>query len=140
MLPRAVTEAVPLSISVTTDPQSTVAATGKPQLPPGQPKYDEHFGDTHVFYDELEFDVPLTRSAPSAALLPVGLEFQGCKEDSICYPPQLLLLVVTSALTRSADVMTSRAPEASVSHTSGSVLTFTGGAAAGASSALALSS
>ena len=76
------------SIAVSID--SPEAAAGQPQLPPGIMQYDEHFGDVAVFYNELVFDVPLTRASPSAVLLPVEIEYQGCKKDSICYPPQLL--------------------------------------------------
>jgi thiol:disulfide interchange protein DsbD len=65
-------------------------AAGTPLLPPGTLQFDEHFGDTTVYYNELAFDVPLTRSSPAPVTVPIELTYQGCKKDSICYPPQLI--------------------------------------------------
>ncbi len=61
---------------------------GPPQLPPGMPKWDEEYGDTLVFYGAVGLRIPLQRAGPEPLGLPLTLEFQGCKEDSICYPPQ----------------------------------------------------
>ena len=38
--------------------------------------------------------VPLTRSSPTARDLALTIRFQGCKEDSICYPPQAVATTV----------------------------------------------
>jgi thiol:disulfide interchange protein DsbD len=65
---------------------------GTPQLPPGTPFNDEEYGDTLVFYDEVTMTVPLTRARPEAITAPFTLAFQGCKTDSICYPPQAVVL------------------------------------------------
>ena len=50
-------------------------------LPEGMAKYDELFGEVQVYYRELVLDVPLFGERP------LYLRYQGCKEDSICYPP-----------------------------------------------------
>ncbi|MEO8225065.1 MAG: protein-disulfide reductase DsbD, partial [Gammaproteobacteria bacterium] len=63
---------------------------GTPVLPDGQPKVDEEYGDTVVYYDEVAMTVPLTRSGPNAVSLPLTVRYQGCKENSICYPPQAI--------------------------------------------------
>jgi len=63
------------------------AAVGTPTIPPGTPTWDEHFGDTQVFYSSVALDVPLSRSTPAATTLPIVVKYQGCKTDSICYPP-----------------------------------------------------
>ncbi|MCC5793949.1 MAG: protein-disulfide reductase DsbD [Chromatiales bacterium] len=60
---------------------------GAVQLPPGEPKWDEEFGDTLVFYESVEMQVPLSRRSPDATAFDFELAWQGCKEDSICYPP-----------------------------------------------------
>ncbi|MEO7386644.1 MAG: protein-disulfide reductase DsbD [Gammaproteobacteria bacterium] len=73
---------------------------GPPQLPVGQPKVDEEFGDTLVFYDEVAMTIPLTRNGPEARDLPLTIRFQGCKEESLCYPPQA---VATSVSLPAAD-------------------------------------
>jgi len=67
---------------------------GPPVLPAGEPKVDEEFGDTLVFYDEVSMTVPLTRSSPEARSLPLTILFQGCKDESICYPPQAVATTV----------------------------------------------
>lgn len=79
------------------------AAAGPPRLPPGTQQYDEHFGETTVFYNELAFTVPLTRSSPVATTLPVEIAYQGCKKDSICYPSQLLALDIELPAATKAD-------------------------------------
>jgi thiol:disulfide interchange protein DsbD len=57
------------------------------RLPDGEAKYDEHFGDVHVFHQRAEAMVPVSRSVrePLEFMLDVG--YQGCAEDGICYPP-----------------------------------------------------
>jgi thiol:disulfide interchange protein DsbD len=67
---------------------SDAVKLGAPALPEGEPKVDEEYGDTRVFYDEVAMTVPLTRSGPGAVSLPLTIRYQGCKEDSLCYPPQ----------------------------------------------------
>ena len=78
------------SLAVAAAYDNTPVATGQPQIPPGIMQYDEHFGDTAVFYDELVFTVPLTRASPAATPFTLLLDYQGCKKDSICYPPESL--------------------------------------------------
>lgn len=69
---------------------------GPPNLPPGVPHRDENFGDVEVFYDYVEMKVPLARASPDALDVELTAGFQGCKEDSICYPPgeQAMALVL----------------------------------------------
>lgn len=73
---------------------SEAVQLGPPSLPPGEPKVDEEYGDTLVFFDEVVMTVPLTRRGPAALDLPLTIRFQGCKEDSICYPPQAVATTV----------------------------------------------
>lgn len=63
------------------------AQPGPPAIPAGTPKWDEHFGDVEVFFDTVRFEVPLARATPDAGTVNLRLGFQGCKENSICYPP-----------------------------------------------------
>ncbi|MCL4780985.1 MAG: protein-disulfide reductase DsbD [Gammaproteobacteria bacterium] len=65
---------------------------GPPSLPAGTPMRDETWGDTLVFHEPVTMTVPLTRRGPAAASLPLTIEYQGCKLDSICYPPQRVQL------------------------------------------------
>ncbi|MFQ5635235.1 MAG: protein-disulfide reductase DsbD, partial [Gammaproteobacteria bacterium] len=79
------------------------AAAGAPAIPAGTTTWDEHFGETQVFYSAVAIDVPLSRSTPQAAMLPLRLEYQGCKTDSICYPPQHVEIAVDLPAASAAD-------------------------------------
>ncbi len=57
------------------------------ELPPGQPKRDEHFGDTFVYYGQVEVPIQLTRTGADAGVVNIDAGYQGCKEAGICYPP-----------------------------------------------------
>ncbi len=70
------------------------AQAAMPVVPRGTPKWDEHFGDTEVFYSEARMEVPLSRPTPAAGLIELTLAYQGCKENSICYPPGTYTLAV----------------------------------------------
>ncbi len=84
--------------------KSEAVRLGPPVLPAGEPKVDEEFGDTLVFYDEVSMTVPLTRSSPEARTLPLTILFQGCKDESICYPPQAVATTVELPVATSATV------------------------------------
>ncbi len=57
------------------------------QTPAGKKKFDEYFGETEVYYDEVVARVPLNRAGREGRNLVLELGFQGCAEDGICYPP-----------------------------------------------------
>ena len=58
------------------------------RVPRGKVKRDESFGDVEVNTGLVAVDVPLlsTGTGISEALFQVG--YQGCKDGSVCYPPQ----------------------------------------------------
>ncbi len=60
---------------------------GGAALPAGVAHHDEFFGDVTVYYDYVEATVPFARATPDEIPLLITAVFQGCKEDSICYPP-----------------------------------------------------
>lgn len=72
-------------IEVTTD--SSIAQIGQPQLPTGEPKHDEYFGDTEVYYQFVEGSVPVARAAGSQGKLNLKVTYQGCAEGGLCYNP-----------------------------------------------------
>lgn len=63
-------------------------------LPQARPINDAYFGDTFVYYDEVEVPVGLIRGAGEAQSINVDIDFQGCLTDGICYPPMTRSLVV----------------------------------------------
>lgn len=69
---------------------------GTAKLPEGIAHRDANFGDVEVFYDYVEAKVPFSRASPAALDVTLTAGFQGCKEDSICYPPgeQTMALVL----------------------------------------------
>ena len=56
-------------------------------LPPGEPIVDESFGATEVFFGEVEIPLHLARPAGPAQRIDLIIDYQGCREGSICYPP-----------------------------------------------------
>jgi len=70
----------------------TGGEVGKPVIPAGKPKHDEHFGDVEVYYDELVVTLPLPDGASVPATLTVG--YQGCADAGLCYPPQKRTVIV----------------------------------------------
>jgi thiol:disulfide interchange protein DsbD len=56
-------------------------------IPHGIAKEEEGFGRVEIFYDELSFDVALTRTSPAAQTVTLKASFQGCADRGVCYPP-----------------------------------------------------
>ena len=54
------------------------------QLPKAKPKNDQYFGDVEVYYDRLEVRIPYVYSAQE---MEFHVQFQGCAEAGLCYPP-----------------------------------------------------
>jgi thiol:disulfide interchange protein DsbD len=58
---------------------------GKPQLPAGDTKHDEYFGEQVVYHRELHAVLPFTGTG--SGMLEVAVTYQGCAEKGLCYPP-----------------------------------------------------
>ncbi len=67
---------------------------GQLSLPEGKLKYDEFFGEQEVFFDDVLATLPLARATPEAMGLEVDVEFQGCAEGGLCYPPTVRTIAV----------------------------------------------
>ncbi len=50
-------------------------------------KHDEFFGDTAIYDQDFEIDLPLTRKSQSETPVSLKASYQGCAEAGICYPP-----------------------------------------------------
>jgi thioredoxin:protein disulfide reductase len=79
---------------------------GKASLPKGKPHKDENFGDVEVYYDYVEAKIPFSRASASALDVVLTAGFQGCRENSVCYPPseQTMALVLPATSEFSAGV------------------------------------
>ncbi|MCE1117859.1 MULTISPECIES: protein-disulfide reductase DsbD [Pseudomonas] len=57
---------------------------GTPNIPKGEAKHDEFFGDVEVYHGILDIELP--RTDQRAFTLLVG--YQGCADKGLCYPPE----------------------------------------------------
>ena len=56
-------------------------------LPPGEPKEDPYFGRQQVFHNEAVVVARLQRDSRNAQTVRVKIDYQGCAEIGVCYPP-----------------------------------------------------
>jgi thiol:disulfide interchange protein DsbD len=56
------------------------------ELPAGEAKHDEFFGDVEVYYGVLDIRLPLDNPDNRPLRLQVG--YQGCADKGLCYPPE----------------------------------------------------
>lgn len=61
-------------------------ALGQPQLPPGERKTDEFFGDVEVYHEGLDVDLPVDN--PDRRPFTLLVTYQGCADKGLCYPPE----------------------------------------------------
>jgi thiol:disulfide interchange protein DsbD len=59
---------------------------GALQLPDGERKTDEFFGQVEVYHHQLDATVPLARPAGTDTV-ELKVTYQGCAEAGLCYPP-----------------------------------------------------
>lgn len=57
------------------------------ELPAGVAHHDEFFGDVEVYYGQVAARLQVPESMQTSPLLLV-IEYQGCSELGLCYPPQ----------------------------------------------------
>jgi thioredoxin:protein disulfide reductase len=92
---------------------------GRASLPKGKPHKDENFGDVEVYYDYVEAKIPFSRASANALDVVLTAGFQGCRENSVCYPPgeqtMALVLPATSEFPGGAAGSTSGASAGPVS-------------------------
>jgi len=75
---------------------------GKLALPTGKSKFDEFFGESEVYAEDVFATLPLARATPEAMTLELEVNFQGCAEGGLCYPPTTR--VVTTQLPKATAV------------------------------------
>ena len=89
---------------------------GAPQMPSGQVKNDEYFGRQEIYHHELSVTVPVARASGGTLEVPLTIQYQGCAEAGLCYPPQTKNVTVRlsagAASTTGAGAPTGSAPGA----------------------------
>jgi thiol:disulfide interchange protein DsbD len=68
---------------------------GQLDLPTGKLKYDEFFGESEVYYDEVIGRLAIARATPEAMDLELEVGYQGCAEGGLCYLPQTRVMTVS---------------------------------------------
>jgi thiol:disulfide interchange protein DsbD len=63
------------------------AALGTPDLPAGEKKTDEYFGEQEVYHHDVLARVPVARAGLEPFTLPIKVTYQGCADAGLCYPP-----------------------------------------------------
>lgn len=72
------------TVKTDTDDARTIVVS----LPNGMHKHDEYFGDVETYYGELEVNVPV-----SSGNFEINVQYQGCADAGLCYPPQKRTIV-----------------------------------------------
>lgn len=69
---------------------------GAAQLPAGEAKFDEYFGDVEVYYGVLDIELPLEN--PDNRPFNLNVSYQGCADKGLCYPPETEQLKIAGGL------------------------------------------
>ena len=72
------------TVKTDTDDARTIVVS----LPNGKHKHDEYFGEVETYYGELEVNVPV-----SFGNFEINVQYQGCADAGLCYPPQKRTIV-----------------------------------------------
>ncbi len=96
--------------------QSDRVQLGNLDLPVGEMKNDEYFGDMEVYHSDVFAKLPLARATPEAMDLDIDVNYQGCADGGICYPPTTRTLSIslpTATAVSALAAISERAPPVS---------------------------
>jgi thiol:disulfide interchange protein DsbD len=71
------------------------AQAGRWDIPDGEMKTDEYFGEMEVYLDSFLGELAIARATPDAMDLELEFGYQGCAEGGLCYMPQTRVLKVS---------------------------------------------
>ncbi|HEX8542136.1 MAG TPA: protein-disulfide reductase DsbD [Pseudomonas sp.] len=74
---------------------------GAAQLPAGEQKHDEYFGDVEVYHGILDVDLP--RKPGDNRPFTLLVTYQGCADKGLCYPPETERLSIGDVAASPAD-------------------------------------
>lgn len=80
------------SSRIDADHPATPVRFAEPEIPPGKRKVDDWFGEVEVYYHSAQVRVPV---AEGAGRVEVGIEYQGCADAGLCYPPEKKWIALT---------------------------------------------
>ena len=68
-------------------PAGQPAGLGNADLPKGDKKTDEYFGEQEVYHHDFVARLPVSRGSLEPFVLPVKVTYQGCANAGLCYSP-----------------------------------------------------
>ena len=74
--------------------QAAPPALGNAELPAGQRKHDEFFGDVEIYRGAITIKLPIAGAGPGQSLVLVA-DSQGCADAGVCYPPTRQQITLT---------------------------------------------
>ena len=67
---------------------------GEADIPPGESRHDEFFGEVKILRGAIEVWLPIERSPDSGERLDLEVSSQGCADAGFCYPPHRQTLAI----------------------------------------------
>lgn len=67
---------------------------GEADIPPGESRHDEFFGEVKIVRGAIEVWLPIARSPGSGDRLDLEVSSQGCADAGFCYPPHRQTLAI----------------------------------------------
>ena len=95
---------------ITAKSLSPDAQAGQLELPKGKLKYDEFFGESEVYYDEVIGRLAIARATPEAMDLELEVGYQGCADGGLCYLPQTEVITVNLPAAKVVSDLAAAAP------------------------------
>ncbi|HEX7026155.1 MAG TPA: protein-disulfide reductase DsbD [Gammaproteobacteria bacterium] len=71
------------------DTDSEAVVLGEPQIPQGEKKYDDFFGDVETYRHNVQITLPYRVSGESPGDITLKVGLQGCADLGVCYPPDV---------------------------------------------------
>ncbi len=84
-------------------------SAGTLQMPAGEKKHDEFFGDVETYHRQLKATLPGSADA-GAGTVTLEVRYQGCADAGVCYPPQKRMVEVALPATAGATAPAGDAP------------------------------
>ncbi len=69
-------------------PEASGIDLGPAQIPQGEKKHDEYFGEIEAYRRQLNVQLPLLAKDGLPSALKLEVRYQGCADKGLCYPPQ----------------------------------------------------
>ncbi|MCW3150703.1 protein-disulfide reductase DsbD [Stutzerimonas stutzeri] len=93
--------------------QQPGVSIGEPQLPAGEQKTDDYFGEVEVYYGVLDVELPV--SNPKQQPFTLQVSYQGCADKGLCYPPETESLTIGDRAAASVSAPAATGPDSETS-------------------------